>query len=71
MTKISLSIPIAAALIPGVAAAHPEHVSSGAFGFAHYLTDPFHVGLTGAAIVLFIAASRALSRRLSTKLRTH
>jgi len=68
MTRISISI--AVVLIPGVAAAHPEHFSSAAFGFAHYLTDPFHVGLTGAAILLSIAASRAASRRLSTKRRT-
>ena len=65
MTRIS--IPIAAVLIPSVAAAHPDHFSSGAYGIAHYLTETSHVGLTGAAILLFVVASRALRRRLSTK----
>lgn len=68
MTRIS--IPIAAVLIPGVAVAHPDHLTSGAFGFVHYLTDPFHMGLTGAAILLFVAASSVLGRRLSAKRRT-
>lgn len=67
MTKLPISI--AAILVPSVAAAHPEHSSSVAFGFVHYLTDPFHLAITGVAILLFVAASRFLGRRLSAKRR--
>jgi len=50
-----LVITIGAVLIPGAAAAHPEHATSGDFGLVHFVTDPFHLALTGAAILLFLA----------------
>ncbi len=63
MTKIATTL--GAVLVPGIAAAHPEHFSGGAFSIVHYLTDPFHVGPTCAAILLFVAASRSVRRRHS------
>ena len=58
-----LAIAIGAILIPGVAAAHPEHASAGNFGFAHYLSEPFHVALAGAAILLIVVVRRLLLER--------
>ncbi len=57
-----LAITIWALLIPGAAAAHPEHASGGGFGLAHFMTDPFHVALTAAAVLLFLAVRRSLLR---------
>lgn len=67
MTRISITV--AAVLLPSVAAAHPEHFSGGDFGLAHYLKDPFHVGLTCAAIFLVIVAWRSVRRRFSVNRR--
>ncbi len=53
-----LLITIGADLIPGAAAAHPEHASGGDFGLVHFVTDPFHVVLTAAAVLLFLAVRR-------------
>lgn len=58
-------ITVGAMLMPGIAAAHPEHFSGGDFGIVHYLTDPFHVGLTCVGVLFFIAASRLVRRRHS------
>lgn len=63
MTRISITL--AAILAPGVAAAHPDHFSGGHFGLAHFLTDPFHVGLAVAAVVLAVALRRSLRPRPS------
>ena len=63
MRKIVVTIGVA--LLPGAADAHPEHGSGGDFGLIHFLTDPFHVVLTAAAILLFLVARRALVRRRS------
>jgi hypothetical protein len=41
---------------PGLAAAHLGHAAGDDFGLAHYLLDPVHVALTGAAVVLFLTA---------------
>jgi hypothetical protein len=41
---------------PGLAAAHLEHATGEDFGLVHYLVDPVHVGLTAAAVLLFLAA---------------
>ena len=60
MTKIATTL--GAVLVPGIAAAHPEHFSGGAFGIVHYLTDPFHVGLVCVASFLVISAARSLRR---------
>lgn len=65
MSKIAIMI--LAILLPGVAAAHPGHASGGDFGLLHFLTDPFHVGMTVAAILVFLAARRAMLRRLSSQ----
>ncbi len=50
-----LVITIGAVLIPGGAAAHPQHATGGDFGLVHFVTDPFHVALSGAAVLLFLA----------------
>ena len=60
MSKIAITI--GAFLVPGVAAAHPEHTSSWHFDVVHYLTDPFHVALTGAAVLLFLAVRWSVLR---------
>ena len=61
MTKIQLAI--AVLLAPGVAAAHPDHVTGGGHGILHFLTDPFHLSLVGGAALLVFAARRTLLRR--------
>ena len=51
---------------PAVAIAHPSH-APGSVGFAHYLSDPFHVGtlaVVAAASLLVAAAWRTRQRRL-------
>ncbi len=63
MSKIVITI--GAVLIPGAAAAHPEHASGGDFGLVHFVTDPFHVALTAAAVLLFLAVRRSLLRSRS------
>ncbi len=60
-----LVIAIGAVLIPCAAAAHPEHASAGDFGLVHFVTDPFHVALTAAAVLLFLAIRRSLFRHRS------
>ncbi len=65
-----LVITIGAVLIPGAAAAHPEHGSGGDFGLVHFVTDPFHVALTAAAVLLSLAVRRSLLRSRSIASRT-
>ena len=60
-----LVITIGAVLIPGAAAAHPEHSSGGGFGLVHFVTDPFHLALTATAVLLFLVARRSLVRSRS------
>ncbi len=60
-----LVITIGAVLIPGAAAAHPEHASGGDFGLVHFVADPFHLALTAAAVLLFLAVRRSLLRSRS------
>ena len=60
-----LVITIGAVLIPGAAAAHAEHASGGDLGLVHLVTDPFHVVLTAAAVLLFLAVRRSLLRSRS------
>ena len=62
-----LVITIGAVLIPGAAAAHPEHASGGSFGLVHFMTDPFHLALTAAAVLLFLAVRRSVLRSRSMK----
>lgn len=56
-------------LVPTVALAHPDHVSGGSFGLAHYLTQPFHVGLTGAAALFSLWAAQLILRKFSVSRR--
>ncbi len=56
-------------LVPTVALAHPDHVSGGSFGLAHDLTEPFHVGLTGAAVLFSLWAARLFLRKVSVSRR--
>ena len=58
-----LAITIGAVLIPGAAAAHPEHASGADFGLLHFLTDPFHVALTAAAVLVLLAVRWSFLRR--------
>ena len=60
MSKFAITI--GALLIPGTAAAHPEHASGGDFGLVHFMTDPFHVALTAAGVLLFLAVRRLFLR---------
>ncbi len=53
---------VATILLPSAAIAHPDH-ASGNSGFVHFLTDPFHVGLTVAAVLLFAVTRRFVLRR--------
>jgi len=64
-----LAIAIGAVLIPRAAAAHPGHASSGDFGLVHFVTDPFHVVLTAATVLLFLAVRRSLLRRAGSQQR--
>ena len=58
-----ITILIAATLLPGVAAAHPQHTSGGDFGLMHFATDPFHVGLTAGVTLAVLAVRRFLLQR--------
>lgn len=63
MTRIAAIL--GASLLPAVAAAHPDHLSEGAgraFGLAHLLTDPFHVGLAVGAVALALGLRTGLRR---------
>lgn len=51
-----------ALLIPLAAAAHPDHASGGDYGLMHFVTSPFHMGLTGAALLLFVVMRRSMQR---------
>ena len=52
-------------LVPGAASAHPNHVAGDDFGIVHYLTDPFHIALTVAAVLLAFSARRLVQQRRS------
>ncbi len=65
MTKFS--VVIGAALVPGVAFAHPGHAAGGAWDLGHYLTDPFHLALTVGAVLLVLGVRRSLRRSWSDK----
>ena len=58
-----LTTTFAMVLIPGIANAHPDHLT-GVNNVAHYLTEPFHVGLIIVGVVLAIATARYLRRGL-------
>jgi hypothetical protein len=60
MTRIAVSL--GALLVPGLAAAHPDH-THGDFGFAHLFGDPFHVASLAAAALLGLLLWRATRRR--------
>ncbi len=68
MTRIA--IVLGATLLPGVAVAHPAHGSAQGLGVLHYLTDPFHVGLTAVALLGVAAVCKlTLGRRIAGKVR--
>ena len=48
---------------PGVAMAHPEHTSGEALGLVHFVSDPFHLGMTLAAVLAFFVLRRLVVRR--------
>jgi hypothetical protein len=61
VSRIATSFAVVGA--PAVALAHPDHASGGDFGLLHFATDPFHVGITGAVVLLFLAGRSLLRRR--------
>jgi len=61
-----LAIAISAVLVPGVAAAHPDHTGGGDYGLVHFVTDPFHLAMTSAAVLLYFAVRRSLVRSRAT-----
>jgi hypothetical protein len=63
MTRIAMII--STFFIPGVAAAHPEHASGGGHGLAHFLADPFHMGLVAAIGLILFGVRRSMLRRQS------
>jgi hypothetical protein len=56
-----LTTTFAMVLIPGIANAHPDHLT-GVYNVAHYFTEPFHVGLISVGVVLAIATARYVRR---------
>ena len=63
MTEIASMIGVI--LLPGVAVVHPDHIYGEDFGFHHYLTDPFHVGLMAIAVLFFLMVCGSIIRRHS------
>jgi len=61
MTRIAIIV--GAIVLPGLAVAHPEHHSGGDFGFLHFATDPFHVGLMVVAVLGLLAVRRSILHR--------
>ena len=55
MAKLTTTIGMV--LIPGIANAHPDHLTC-VYNVAHYFTEPFHVGLISVGVVLAIATVR-------------
>ena len=60
-----LAMAMSALLVPGIAGAHPDHAAGGDFGIVHFVTDPFHVGLTVALVLLLLAVGGRFQRRAS------
>jgi hydrogenase/urease accessory protein HupE len=60
-------VPLLAAFAPGTALAHPNHVHAPLAGFwanvAHLLSEPDHVALLVAALVVAVIGARALRQR--------
>jgi len=56
-------VALASALVPGLALAHPDHVSEAGHGLGHLLTDPFHLATAAAAVAAFFVLRRTLLRR--------
>lgn len=52
-------------LFPALAAAHPDHLSSQPTSLSHFLTDPFHVGVTLVVSLPLVWLVRRLRRRSS------
>ena len=57
-------------LAPGIATAHPDHASSGAFGLVHYLSDPFHLALAGAFALVCLTLRRRAAQRQPVQFRS-
>lgn len=61
------AIPLAVALSPIAASAHPGHLDQPVHGFAqaiaHLLTEPDHLALIAAAVAIAVLASRRMRRR--------
>ena len=58
-----LAIIAAVVFTPGMALAHPDHVSPDRFGASHYLTDPFHLAMAGMSVLLVVGLRRLALRR--------
>lgn len=47
---------------PSIVSAHPGHAGPGGVGWAHYLSDPYHLLLGVAAVLCAVVAGRIVSR---------
>lgn len=54
---------VSLALLPSLAAAHPGHLTGGDVGILHFVTDPFHLVVSGAGVLLIVALRRGLRAR--------
>ena len=57
-----LVVVVAVVITPGLALAHPDHVTGDGHGASHFLTDPFHVALLLLAAVSAYALRRVVFR---------
>lgn len=63
-----LVAPIVGLLAPGVALAHPDHLTDGGQGLGHLFTDPFHLALSVGVVAAFLVLRRlALRRRAAAR----
>ena len=49
--------------VPGVAQAHPQHGAGDSLGLVHFISDPFHLGLTLVAVLSAVALRTFVLRR--------
>lgn len=55
------------AAIPTTAFAHPGHGQTDPDGWTHYLTEPVHVAVIGAAVALAVAVGVSWRRSRSSR----
>ena len=60
-----LLLAVALALVPTAMSAHPDHSAGAAVDALHYLTDPFHLSIVAAGVLILASAFRVLRRHRS------